>query len=282
MSEMLTSNLIKKVRFNEDAALGSLPKLLVNRLVDRVDFDLSQASAFDGAKLTQLRCLFDLALLNGVDVGIKPPINPGALRYAAGMGLFKGFPALPQDLFYNSQKNKFIPLAKITTDKNDFLLYEFRKLFNELNLPTTSLGDACLVFTEIADNIFFHSGSIDDAGWGYLQAQIHGEVLKISFTDVGVGFVGAYKRSGTDKGRSSVQLLIDSFNHLESRLNKPGGKAIRGIGLYETREFLKLSNGALDIKSNGAMIRLVGDRKPKILPMAWDFEGTQVNLEVKL
>lgn len=271
----------KRFRYNDYGAIFGLPLLIQHGVLDSFIIDLSDASFIDGAELTYIRCLMDLANLKGVKVGMDFPKDKKVFKYAQGMRLFRGLEPL-DDPFFNSRLSSFIPLTKINSDKNQFLYSEFEKIFNGKNLAMTSLSDLCVAFTELADNMYCHPGLVDNSGWGYVHAQVYPDKIKIHFTDVGVGFESAYKRSRTDRGRGVVQLIIDSLKPLESRLNFPGEKAVRGIGLDEAMKLVANNGGKLTIHSGYGMIRIIDKQPPRPVPTIWNFCGTQISMEVRI
>lgn len=262
-------------------ALYQAPTLFDPLLFQEVSFHLEKFRIIQSDELTHIRCLIELAGMSGLRVNVFPPKDPNVTRYAEGMGLFKDFD-IPGVVFANNKNTSYIPLTRINSDKNQFLEAEFLKIFDRLHLSATNVPFLCIAFTELADNIFYHSGPTDDTGWGYIHAQVFRDKIKITFTDTGVGFLNAYERSGTRKERNSVQLLTDSMTYLESRLNLAGQKPTRGIGLYEARELIENTGGLLTIRSVDGMIRISGKKPIQGVTTSWIFCGTQISMVVPI
>lgn len=248
---------------------------------DLAIFDMQKMLWLQSDELTHLRCLFDLSVSVGITVQVLPPANQKALIYAQGMGLFKGFniPGVP---FPNGKTSNYIPLTKVTSDKNGFLFEEFQKIFEKMHLSGSVIPSLCLAFTEIADNIFYHSGWADNKGWGYLAAQVYRNRVQISFTDAGGGFEKAYERSGTKRGRTNLELIKDSLNYLESRFNIPGQRATRGIGLHEACNLARTTGGQLVLRSAADMVSLSGQSPIKGVTTSWVFCGSQVSMDIPI
>lgn len=248
---------------------------------DMVVFDMKKIMVFQSDELTHFRCLFDMARDIGITARVLHSKNESAVRYAEGMGLFKGFdvPGIP---FKNHRQATYIPLTRIDSDYNEFLFEEFQKIFEHMHLSASVIPDLCLAFTEIADNIFYHSGIQDNTGWGYIAAQVYKNRVQISFTDCGTGFEAAYERSQTKRNRTNLELLKDSLNYLESRFNIPGQKATRGIGLHEARKLATDSGGRMVLRSGDGMVSLLGKSPMVAMKTTWLFCGTQVSMEIPI
>jgi len=245
-------------------------------------FKMERMSFIQSDELTHLRCLFDLALYYHLHITVNPPQNDQARLYSEGMKLFTGF-TLPGTPFPNGARSSYIPLTKVTSDKNDFLYDEFLKIFNSLRLPSTVVPSLCLAFTEIADNIFYHSGyNGDSTGWGYIAAQVYRNRVQMSFTDTGIGFEKAYERSGTRLNRTCNQLLKDSLKYLESRFNLPGQRKTRGVGLHEAADLAKTTGGRLTLRSAAGMITLSGNGPIQESTTPWLFCGSQISMVIPI
>ncbi len=218
-----------------------------------IKIDLSDIQFFTPAVLVRVRCIIDLAFDCKLKVFIIPPSNENVKNYGGRMGLFDGtgytYPHNKQD------SAKFFPLLKIVDDRDCTLEDKCHAVFNPL-APGSLVTELADIFGEIANNIYFHSGPKGNQGWGYAHAQVYDDkgIVEVAVSDVGVGFLKSYQRTGQDRGRNEEQIILESFNELESSLNNKSEIKYRGIGLYETLDFIKKSSGKIRVLSGNTCV----------------------------
>lgn len=212
----------------------------------KIAIDLSQIGFFKPEMLADLKCYIDyIYLTKEIKPDIIFPEDPGAKDYAGRMGLFDGIPD------YTYQKNKresdnFIPLHKINSDNNDSIADAIRTIFSNSGAP--HYDGLTTAISELLDNMYYHSKTEYGTGWGYVSAQVWANAwpatLEVAVRDVGIGIVNSY----VNRNRVSAG-SIDVFKNAFEDLNSSTGDRGRGQGLTHVINFLKNSNGSLDLKS---------------------------------
>ena len=192
------------------------------------------------------------------------------------MGLFEG---TNYEYPYDSHEpENFFPLKKIINDKNDLLFEDCCRVFEKSGATRNYIQRLAESFSELADNIYFHSGEEENCGWGYIHAQAYENKICLGICDVGIGIYESYKRTGQLKGRSEDKLIIDIFEESESSLNN-SKKNHRGLGLYEVKGFIDMHGGSLKMLSGNASVKL---EKNKIDPkkIFYKTEGSWIEMVV--
>ncbi len=212
---------------------------------DDVTLDLSEWSTTKSVYLVRTRCLIDYLLRQNVVPKILWPQNISAREYAGRMGLFEG-----TDYIYplnQHEPQSFFPLYKIENDWTEFLYEECHRVLSLSNVPRNYINSLADAFTELANNIYYHSGEKENTGFGYVHAQAYpkGQYIHISICDLGIGVYGSYERRNKVRGRPEYEVVRDAFNELDSSLNEAPGVGHRGIGLSIVRDFIVQHNCTL-------------------------------------
>ena len=163
----------------------------------------------------------------------------------------------------------FFPLLKIKNDHNDTLQDKCVKVIENILGPGYKLTELSENFSEIADNVYFHSGREENTGWGYAQAQAYyGGNIQIAVSDIGVGFLESYKRTKQVRNRDEINIIIDAFKELESSLNNGVDLKYRGLGLYGVHEYIKKQSGTIQVWSGNSYAEISNKNEPtkKSLP----------------
>jgi hypothetical protein len=262
--------------------MGTAPANIRQTEMEVVHFDMSGWTNIRSFQLARARCLIDLAIQLRKGVMVTPPSRTSALNYSGRMGLFNGlsyvYPQTPQP------PETFFPLTRIEHDRTEFLFDEMHRVLSLSNIPANYITRLCESFTELANNIYFHSGDTENSGWGYVHAQAypHYRHIKIGISDVGVGFFGSYSRTGQIRGRTSHQIVRDAFEELESSLNLNPGRGYRGLGLSEVRNFVNLNSCKLNLWTGTTHARVFRNNFLESSESGWHNDGTLIELEVPI
>ena len=231
----------------------------------KLNIDLSSVSWFEPDTLTRLKCLIDLAQKQQMEVAITPPKRGGVEDYGGRMGLFDRTLVNNQEYKYpynraEHESDSFFPLIKIENDRNETLQEKFLKVINPPGYKLIELSES---FSEIVDNIYYHSGESENTGWGYAhaQCQYNNSEIQIAISDTGVGFLGSYKRTNQVRNRNETDIVVDAFNERESSLNNEVEEC-RGIGLYGLHEYIKKASGQIQVWSGNSYVEIKGKDKP--------------------
>ena len=260
-------------------SVGEAPILLRSKNYNQLLLDLSSVSFVKSLELTQWKCLIELALEYDMKVNITPPHEESAYHYAGRMGLFEKTNYVYP--FKEKQPQTFFPLLRIESDRNENLYEECLRVFSMSNVSTNYIRRLADTFTELADNVYFHSGQSPNSGWGYVHAQVYQKNICIGVSDVGVGFYGSYKQNNQIRGRTEKQILLDAFKVGESSLNpfpKPG---YRGVGLSEVFEFIERFSGIMTVSSGKAMV-MATQKGLKDEGLLYNVYGAWIQLEVPI
>lgn len=247
----------------------------------QIELDFSGWRYVHSYYLTMARCLIDFAIGSGRQIFITPPTSASCRDYAGRMGLFRGttynYPYKPH------QPHTFFPLTKIVNDRTEFLYEEMNRVLLQSNIPANYITSLCDSFTELANNVFYHSGHTENSGWGYVHAQAYptAKKIKLAIADNGVGFWGSYGRTNQIRGRTPDQVVCEAFNELESSLNKAPGQGYRGIGLSEVRTFIKNNQAKLYLWT-GATCACVTSSNISANSLEFDCAGTTIEFEVPI
>ena len=247
---------------------GPAPDKICSNNYSKLNIDLSNTKWFEPEKLVRLKCVIDLAHKHQMKVSIKPPNDQNYTDYAGRMGLFNNTLVNGEEYKYTYNKlehelDKFFPLLKIENDHNDTLQNKCLKVIENILGVGFKPFDLSDHFSEIADNVYYHSGKKENSGWGYAQAQAwHGGRIQIAVSDTGVGFLGSYERTNQTKGRKEIDIIVDAFKELESSLNNGIDVKCRGIGLHGVYEYTKEQSGTIEVWSGNSYIKIEGTNEP--------------------
>lgn len=268
------ANSVVQIDCSNDFELYYAKSKILQNLSSDIILDLSKFSFFFPEHTTQIRCLIDLSKSNNNGIkSIIPPESSAPKDYAGRIGLFEG---TNYQYPYNKQEAaKFFPLYKINSDSNETLIEKFVTVFTNTKIPINYCRDIAETFSEIADNVYFHSGQTYKAGSGYACAQIiNGKVHK-AVCDLGIGFYNSYKNNGTLKNRDEEQILLDSVEELVSSLKDP----VRGIGLFQAKEFIQGHGNCLEISTGNYRLR-VSKRDVTVQKLDIPFDGAIIKMEI--
>ena len=137
------------------------------------------------------------------------------------------------------------------------------------------------IITELSNNIHYHSGNEYSIGNGFVSSNYFKTLglLEVAFVDLGIGFKGSYVRTGKDNGRGSSELITASFGELVSSVVDK----YRGIGLFETVQFLQERKGELWVHSFDGVVSISESGKIKQYDNPMNvFIGTNIFLRMKL
>lgn len=261
---------------------GPIPNKICSNNYSQLNIDLSEVTWFDPDILARLKCVIDLAFQKQMQISVVPPNRRDCADYAGRMGLFDGTLIGGEEYKYPHHKHEshtFFPLLKIENDWDNTLQEKCLKLVeNTLEYKPLELAEH---FSEIADNVYNHSGEQERTGWGYAQAQAQrdGEI-KIAVSDTGVGFLGSYERTNQINNREEIDIIIDAFKELESSLNNGVDLKHRGLGLYGVYEYIKEQSGTIQVWSGKSYVKINGKDEP--IKQALPFKVIGVLFEVSL
>lgn len=248
---------------------------------DLIELDFSDWNFVRSYYLAMARCLIEFCISTGRKVKIIPPNRQSAKDYAGRMELFRAttynYPYTPHN------PHTFFPLKKIDNDRTEFLYEDMHRVLSQSNIPANYISNLCDSFTELANNIFYHSGTTENSGWGYVHAQAYPSAgnIKLAIADNGVGFLGSYERTKQVRMRKLDQIVCDAFDELESCLNEDPGKGYRGIGLSEVRTFITNNNAKLWLWT-GSVLATVNSRNITTSILPYECSGTVIEFEVPI
>ena len=247
--------------------------------VDLIVLDLSQFPWLNPQELVRFKCLMELARRAQITVQIKSPLDQNVARYIKRMGLVD-FAAGATEM---DSGRSFFPLYAVTGDDNSALFDELKRVFDPEGPSVNWPVEVASALTELVDNIFYHAGERPNTGWGYAQAQKLANARKIcvGIADVGVGYAASYRRTGQDRGRSTRQIVEDSFKLQESSLNFPGKPPHRGIGLSLVKDFVNGFNGTMKLFTDNVCARII-DGKLSVVDLDYDVCGSWIYLEIPI
>lgn len=207
--------------------------------VDNIVVDLRSITWFQPWHLVLCASIKEFARLRAKQFNFTDCGSSAAYSYANRMGLFENYP------FNKYESNKFFEICHINSD-NQNVWEGLQKVLSNFG---SVVPDVFRAFTEVADNIYYHSGETEDHGWGYAHAQVVNDELLLAFCDLGVGYYETYRRNDLVKGRSRQQIIEDSLDLQVSCRNVTTQE--RGLGLHEVCKFLDSFRGVLEIYSDG-------------------------------
>ncbi len=260
-------------------SLSSAPLKIKSRKYKELFLDCSENHFLTPYDIVRLKCILDLA--KEFSLKIKVSFSEKIKNYIATVGLTEEISVSNQE---NSQQtyhdSYFLPLMNIVDDRNEKINDECNRVFSSVGIATNYIGTLSDIFTELADNIYFHSGTGDNDGWGYIQAQLykHQKAILIGICDVGVGVYGSYERRGQIKNRTEKKIVDSIFQELESSMNhtKP---YMRGLGLNEAKKFIQNNGGFLRLCTGNIKLTIntegITSEKTE-----YKTEGTWINMKI--
>lgn len=262
--------------------LGQISKTLRSNTISKLTIDLSSATFFTPSELAKWRCAIDIALDLAISCSIFVPRDQNVKNYVGRMGLFEGTNyAYP---FQMHTPRNFLPLVRISSDNNSALMENLSGLIeNQFNPVVGYTNRVVEGFSELASNIYWHSGAAKASGIGYFSAQsLKGSnpKLLIAVCDLGVGFYGSFQRENFTKGRGELEILLSSFKEGESSLKKDDPH--RGIGLYTVvEELIKQYSGRILLRSGHHFVNISRNQVSSgKLPQ--EFVGSLIEIEVPI
>lgn len=281
----LEADFIKVSAYSSE--LGKSLEKLESGSATGIELDLSSAGFVTSEWLVLWKCIIERAKELSKRVSIVPPAKAANLDYAGRMGLF-------EDTTYNYPYNAstpitFFPLLRIRSDGDLRLYDECQRVLGAANLAQNQIYTIAEAFSELADNIYFHSGTTENSGWGYIHAQVYHAgtwfwkrgYLRLAVCDLGVGIFGSYQRTNQIRGRSQKQVVKDSLNLGDSSLNPAPREGHRGIGLNDVKNFVSDNDGHLVIKTGDVHLDLRKE-KLQVKNTSFFFGGTNIELKVPI
>lgn len=272
------SILILKCSLSE---LGPAPALIKTGFYSEVKLDLTNVTHIDSFLLARCRCIIDESARAKLKLSVLPPSSSKVYSYIGRMDLFKGFQYIYP--YKSHEPDTFFSLKKVENDRTEYLYEDCRRVFGLANIPNNYIDSLTDAWTELANNIFYHSGDRDSSGWGYIHAQayLNSKKIKVALSDTGVGFYGSYSRTGQVRNRSESQIITDSFNLHESCLNPIPGRGHRGVGLSLVKDFVSINGGVVYIWS-GRTIVTVNQSGIRSQTLGFNTVGTVIEMIVKI
>ncbi len=245
-----------------------------------LSIDFSNVKFFNCENLVRFKCLIHLAKTRNIPLQIKKPRESEVNKNAVTAGLFAD--AAP--MTGQNHGGPIIPLQLIDSEQNDFLFEDLDKAFSSLGPSSNWMPELFEALSELANNIYFHSGVVENSGWGFVQAQKYPDKneICISICDIGAGLLESYRRRGLVKDRSEQQLVLDSFNELVSSRNSPEVPAHRGKGLYEVLSFVKGFRASLAFSTGSFVVAIKPESDLITITPRAHIEGTLIKLEVPI
>ena len=277
MSELNINHSIEKT--------GPIPDVICSSSSDsQLNIDLHSVIWWTPDILVRLKCVIDLAKEYQIKVSIRTPEKSDVNEYARRIGLYNGT-LINKEAYQHSyskhDSDHFFPLFKIENDHNDRLEEKCLNLIKR-NLKIRPF-DLANHFSEIADNVYFHSGRKENTGWGYAQAQAYSDGrVQIAVSDIGIGFLGSYERTQQIRDRSEMDIIIDSFEELESSLNNQTDINHRGLGLYGVYEYIKEQSGQIEVWSGKSYMKINGKDEPIKKSLSYKVVGVLFKMSLYL
>lgn len=249
--------------------------------IDSVSFDFSKISFFHPNEVAFARALIELCFINNITMdfgGIHlEEHRTGPLFYANRMGLFRDTGI--EYTFKRNISDKFTEVITIRDDDSSEIGQQVSDILHAIHLPTNFIVDFVDMFSELCNNVYYHSGPEINTGWGCVHAQTYSNRVELSVCDLGIGVYRSYQRTNQLKGRSESELLRDIFNLLDSSLNIGSGRDIRGRGLHEVQSFLENFGGTLTLRSGSHRVTINNGEKSVFSSRA-PFYGTMIDIVV--
>ena len=271
-----------KIDLNSYEARYSFNKFLKDNQGKKIILDLSKLDFVRPVDSVHLQCIVEKAFRaknNGLipNFNLKYPKKSDVNLYLGRIGIFKKLKDYEYSIEHDS--NNFSELIYIENDRNAILGDKVQELLERGKFATSGLVDSLAnSLTEIADNIFFHSGESYGEDWGYFIAQTYKETsLHMAFCDVGIGFRGSFERTGKFNGISDKDLIAKSFEESITSTDDPW----RGIGLYQVYEFIRDFAGIMTIESGRGKVE-IKDGKIFKNEIAWNMNGSLLSLSLPL
>lgn len=269
-----------ELKLNTDfSELGPAPLKICSGDYKSVVINLEDWSYALSKEIVRIKSIIQLARENNLSVDIKYPSRENVKHYVGRMGLFQGFSY--EYPYGRLSPNTFFPIYEITNDQTQFLFDEFHRVLSFSEVPINYINEMADVFTELSDNVYFHSGPTENSGKGFTHAQVHlpPQNINMAIDDCGVSFLGSYKRTGQVRARSELQIIEDAFEEMESSLNSKPKNGHRGIGLFSVKNFIKKYGGEITVISGSSSFCI---KKDDIIKekLSYQYKGTNIELEV--
>ncbi len=247
--------------------------------VSSVTLNLTTAKWFKPIDLVRFKCLLHACDMQKIKTMVLPPKKAELVTYLRRMGLITSI-----DTVASGSGSTFFPLYRIRDDNNSWLFDELVRVFGPEKPSVNWAPDVAAALTELVDNIYYHAGATPNSGWGYVHAQKlpTANRIGIGIADVGIGYMQSYRRTGQVRGRSSQEIVRDSFNLQESSLNLPGQPPHRGIGLSFVEDFVKWFKGKMQLCTDDVSAEFTSNVPLAIRHLGYVVSGTWISLEVPI
>ena len=255
------------------------PSEILSGRYDSVFIYLKNWSYAYSKEIVRIKSVIQFAKEKKLPVRIKPPANKNVKDYVGRMDLFKGFRyEYPHE---KHESDRFFPIYEVTNDTNEILFDRSHTVFAFAKIPSNYINELADVFTELSDNVYYHSGPVEKSGKGFAHAQAYSENINIAIDDCGVGFLGSYKRTNQVRFRSEIQIIEGAFEEMESSLNTSPKSGNRGLGLFTVKEFIKKYGGKITVISGSSLFCIEKDDIIKE-KLPYQYDGTNIVLEVPI
>ncbi|MDD0853012.1 hypothetical protein HBN50_07885 [Halobacteriovorax sp. GB3] len=232
--------------------------------------------------MTHIMCLIDLlARSNCIHKDVIYPRCEKVKSYCGRMGLFNLIPSYTYPNIVR-QNRSLVELQKIDNENNDYIAGLVLESLKLNGLPIDHIKDDLhTAITEVANNVFYHSGNRENEGWGYFSAQFYPSIrtFEFSFCDLGIGFRGAFNRTFKLLGLASNKLIEKAMERHVSSIIDP----MRGIGLNEVCNIVRAYKGEITIQSHDGYFHIPTSGKiVSRLHTENPFVGTSLDFRIKL
>lgn len=147
---------------------------------------------------------------------------------------------------------RFIELKTFNSENKDNVIDELSNIFVRIKGLKEGLKRALsFCFSEIIDNSCCHAESPID---GLICAQTFYDRVEIAIVDRGIGIPSSLKKVDTYQELNSRQLLEYSIKEGVSSRKYDVMRTHQGFGMFAINEFVRMSNGKLEIFSNDACL----------------------------
>lgn len=248
-------------------------------------FDLSRIGFVNPEDLVHIMCLFKLAkeASQVENHYINQPKKADYHDYCGRMKLY----SLVENYIYPGTVKKNPGLVELEIITNDWdteeKTYKILEVMQNSGLSIAGIGDDihCAI-TEIANNIYFHSGQDKNTGWGYMAGQFYPRIrtLEFAFADIGIGFKESYKCKSAFSHMTASEIIEKSFEEMVTSTNDP----VRGRGLHIVDDFLSTYDAEIVVRSHEGFVKR--KKGATIINRNYDEEnklfGTLVNFRIVL
>ena len=266
-----------ELKLNSDfLELGPAPFEIQSDRYSSLTINLEDWSHAFSKQMVRIKSIIQLAKEHKLPVKINYPTKEDVKHSAGRVGLFKDFSYNPQA---KHKESKFFSIYEITNDRSEVLYEECHRILSFSEIPSNFIDELADAFTELSDNVYFHSGQTKNSGKGFAHVQVYEKNIKTAIDDCGVGFFGSYKRADQVRFRSELQIIEDAFEEMESSLNINPKNGHRGLGLFSVKNLIKKYGGKITVISgrsrfcmkNNAIVRET---------LSYQYKGTNIELEI--